>query len=236
MGFDPISLGIIGGTAAAAGGGKKGGNSLASQQLALQQQQLAFGKQTFETGMGAWTPAKDYWSTLLSGDKTAVNAAIGPISDQVRMTGAATGRNIASSMPAGGERNLAVALNQGDTYNNLSRLYAGVQPTAATALGQLAAMPMQAGTAIMGQAAPNIGAAAAMQANTANNKMSGASGLGSLLYSMGNGSTGKLRGSIVPSDSYGYPGIGGGTPGYNPGMYIPGLGPGTYPPLPTGLG
>lgn len=178
-----IAAGMAAAGAAGSSGGKKGGgNSLAAQQLQVQQQQLAFGKEAFGTGMKAWQPATDYWKALLSGDRTMMDAAVGPTSDVVRSTGAATGRNIASSMPAGGERNLAVALNSGDTYNNLSRLYAGVQPTAANALGQLSTIPIQAGTNIMGQAAPNIGAAAGAQANTANNKMSGAQGLGSLLY------------------------------------------------------
>jgi len=196
-----LAIGGIASGAGAASGGKKGNNT-ARQQLALQQQQLAFGKEAFNTGMGAWTPATDYWKTLLSGDRTAVEGAIGPISDQVRSVGAATGRSIASSMPAGGERNLALALNSGDTYNNLARLYAGVQPTAANALGQLAAIPMGAGTSIMGQAAPNIGAAVAAQNAQNQNKMAGASGLGSLLYrvgtkgSSGSGGGGKSSGNV----------------------------------------
>ena len=179
-----LTIGALG-AASGAGSGKKGKNA-AKQQVALGRDVLNFGKQAFNTGMGAWTPATDYWKTILSGDRTAVEGAIGPISDQVRSVGAATGRNIASSMPAGGERNLALELNSGNTYNNLARLYAGAQPTAASALAQLAGIPMGFGTSMIGTGTGAQSAGYGMLGNQALEGMQGAYGFGNLAYRLAN--------------------------------------------------
>ena len=176
---------LAGGLASGAGsaaGGKKAGDA-ADKQLGLQQQQLALGKDLTATGMNtAWKPAANYWSTLLSGNPTAVQGAIGPISEQMRTQSGAGIRNLASSMPAGGERNLAVAQAQNQQYGDLARLYAGVQPQAAAALGQLSAIPMQTGTAIMGQGAPQVGAGLYSQIAGQQQAAQGMAGAGNLLY------------------------------------------------------
>lgn len=201
----PIALGV-GAAAGGASGGKKG-SGVASKQLALQQQQLDFGKQIFNTGMQAWTPANNYWQALLSGDTTKASQAVGPYSDIIKQQGAATGRQIASSTPAGGERNAAEAQNVSDTYNQTARLYAGVQPTAAQALGTLAGLPMQSGVGIMGQGAPNVSAGLKYQRSVAEQAQQGAAGLGSLLYRMstkrGGGTTPPFGGGSIPGVSSG---------------------------------
>lgn len=140
---------IIGGVAAGAGsasGGKKGAGAAkkaADQQFQMQQQ-------AFNTGMQAWQPAKDYWAALLSGDKAKMDAAVGPYADTIRQQGQASAQQIAATSPAGGETNLAQQQNLGGQYNQIARLTAGMQPQAATALGNLAGLPLQIG-------APNVG-------------------------------------------------------------------------------
>jgi hypothetical protein len=174
--------GALAGGAGSAMGGKKG-NDAAKEQLGLQKSVLNLGKDLTATGMNtAWKPAANYWSTLLSGNPTAVQEAIGPISEQMRTQSQAGINNLASSMPAGGERSLAVAQAQNQQYGNLARLYAGVQPQAAQALGQLSTIPMQTGAGIMGQGAPQVGAGLYAQQMAQNSAAQGMAGAGNLLY------------------------------------------------------
>lgn len=175
---------IVGGALSAGGsaaGGKKAGDA-AAKQLQLQQQQLNLGRNLVGQGMTAWTPARDYWQTLLNGNPAAVQGAIGPISEQMRQQSAAGIRNLASTMPAGGERNLAVANASNQQYGDLARLYAGVQPQAASALGQLSAIPLQSGVATMWQGAPQVGAGLQAQAQGQQQAAQGMQGAGQLLY------------------------------------------------------
>jgi hypothetical protein len=181
LGIGTIASGALSG-AGSAKGGKHAGDA-AKQQLALQQQQLNLGKDLTATGMNsAWKPAANYWSTLLSGNPTAVQGAIGPISEQMRTQSGAGIRNLASSMPAGGERNLAVAEATNKQYGDLARLYAGVQPQAASALGQLSQVPIGAGVSTMGQGAPQVGAGLYAQQQGQGLAAQGMAGAGNLLY------------------------------------------------------
>lgn len=136
----------IAGAGASAAGGKKGNSAAkdaANRQFQMQQS-------LFNTGLSAWQPAADYFKSLLSGDPTQIAAAVGPTSDILKGQAASQSRQLAATMPAGGEANSAQAQNAQGSYNNLARLYAGVQPAAASALGQLASAPM-------GASAPNVG-------------------------------------------------------------------------------
>lgn len=177
--------GIAGGLASAgssAAGGKKASDQL-NKQLQLQQQQLQLGRDLTAQGMTkAWTPAANYWNTLLSGTDAAVQGAIGPISEQMRQQSGAGIRNLASTMPAGGERNLAVANATNQQYGDLARLYAGVQPQAASALGQLSQIPIGAGVGTMGQGAPQVGAGLWSQAMGQQQAAQGMQGAGQMLY------------------------------------------------------
>jgi hypothetical protein len=183
---------VVGGALAGAGassGGKKGAGAArkaAEQQFAIQSQQLNFGRDVFNTGMKAWQPAADYWTSLLSGDPNKMAEATGPTRDILNQQEGAQERSLAG-LPAGGERNLAVAQAKQDNYNNIARLTAGVQPTAANALGQLAGLPVGAGVGIQGQGAPNVGAGLKFDTHQQEQKgqAGGAvgSGLGNILYS-----------------------------------------------------
>lgn len=174
----PIAIGASG--AASAAGGKKG-NGLAKQQLQLQQDQLAFGKNLVNTGMEAWQPSKDYWTSLLQGGPAATTA-VGPYAAQLRTQGTGAANAIQAGLPAGGERNLALANNNAGTYSQIQRLTAGVQPTAASALGQLSGVPISAGTSATGQAVSLAPTLLGNQQATKGANASGATGLGNLLY------------------------------------------------------
>jgi hypothetical protein len=195
---------IAGGVGSAVGSGKsaKGGNAIADKQLALQQGQLNFGKGLAQAGMGAWQPAANYWSTLLGGDKTAIQGAVGPSADLLRGSTNAAQRTIGNILPAGGERNLALAQNAQQGYSQIGRLYAGVQPAAAAQLGQLSQIPLGAGVGTMGQGAPQVAAGLQAQQGAKGQAMQGAQGAGGLLYQginkLGNrnqGGNGSAKGS-----------------------------------------
>lgn len=204
----PAVAAIAGGVASGAGsaaGGKKAGDA-ANKQLALQQQQLQFGRGLAQQGMSqAWAPAANYWNTLLSGNPTAVQGAIGPISEQMRGQSGAGIRNLSSSLPAGGERNLAIAEATNKQYGDLARLYAGVQPQAAGALGQLSQIPLNAGASVMGQGAPQVGAGLGAQAYGQGLAAQGMQGAGNLIYQglhkgqqAGVGKGSGSQGTVVP--------------------------------------
>lgn len=141
-----LAIGGLAGGAGSAMGGKKGAN--AAKKAAEAQAQMQ--QQMFQTGLSAWQPAANYWQTLLKGDPNAVAQATGPYADLIRQQAQASQGQIAATMPAGGEANMAQAQNINAMSSNMARLFAGMQPTAAQALGQLAGMPMQLG-------APNVG-------------------------------------------------------------------------------
>jgi hypothetical protein len=184
-----LGLGTAVGGIGAGAGGKKGGGAArqaANQQFQIQSQQLQLGRDLLNTGMKAWQPSADYWTSILSGDPNKMAEATGPTRDILNQQEGAQERSLAG-LPAGGERNLAVAQAKQDNYNNIARLTAGVQPTAANALGQLAGLPVGAGVGIQGQGAPNVGAGLKFDTHQQEQKgqAGGAvgSGLGNILYS-----------------------------------------------------
>jgi hypothetical protein len=196
---------LVGGALSAGGSasqGKKAGDA-ANKQMALQQQQLNFGRDLTQAGMGAWQPAANYWSTLLGGDRTAIQGAVGPSADLVRGSMTAANRTIGNSLPAGGERNLALAQANQAGYSQLGRLYAGVQPQAAAMLGQLSQIPIGAGVSTMGQGAPQVAAGLQSQLGQQGMAAQGMQGAGNLLYQgvnkarQGKGGGGS-QGSVVP--------------------------------------
>lgn len=187
---------LVGGAVGASSGGKKGGGSnKAAQQAADRQFQMQ--QQLFSTALSAWQPAANYYQSLLSGDPTKMTQAVGPTSDILKQQGQAQARELAARMPSGGEANAAQAASAQNTSNSLARLYAGVQPAAASALGQLSGAPM-------GASAPNVGSGLKFdthqQEQLSQSKGQLGSGLGTLAAnSKHRGSTGKGSGSGTPN-------------------------------------
>lgn len=178
----------LAGTAASSAGGKKASNKAsdaATQQLNIQKQQLAQSQQLITEGQSAFNPAKDYWTSLLQGGQAA-QVAVAPIAEQVQATSEAGQKNILNSLPAGGERNLALAQAKIQQGADVSRLYAGVQPTAAQNLAQLAGIAGGQGVGIANTASPSTANATNYFANTAATDSASAgqsaSALGRYLY------------------------------------------------------
>ena len=214
----PIIGGIAAGAGSAAGGKKQ--SSAAKAATNLQQQQLDFGKQLANTAINsAWTPASNYWTALLKGGPAATTA-VGPYAGQLRTQGTGALNAISSTLPAGGEKNLAMANTIGNTYSNIQRLTAGMQPTAATALGSLAGPLLGAGTNTSGQGLSLTPSLLQNAQFTAASTQQGAAGLGNLLYnamnkpsSSGIGAPATLQSlglnSTIGLGGLGIPGIGG---------------------------
>src|SRR5215469_7253321 len=135
-------IGAAGSLGSAAGGKKaqKQANQLAGQQLGLE-------KSMFGQGQSLLAPASNFWQSLLHGGQAAVQAT-GPIASQIGQAAQGARNSIQAMTPRGGEQNLAVANTFNDASNNIARLYAGMQPTAAGALGQLGGQFLGAGQAL----------------------------------------------------------------------------------------
>ncbi len=180
-----LAVPAIAGAGASAAGGKKGGGAAkdaANKQFQMQQQ-------LFQTALGAWQPAADYFKKLLSGDPTQIAQAVGPTSDILKGQAQSQARQLSATMPAGGESIAAQGANAQGSYNQLARLYAGVQPGAATALGQLASAPM-------GASAPNVGSGLKFDTHQQEQQSQAKGSLGSSLGQAGAGAKhGKQRNS-----------------------------------------
>lgn len=99
----------------------------------------------------------DYWTSILKGGPQA-QAAVAPYAANITANAATTTQAIQNNMSAGGEKELALSRVPSQTAGQVASLYAGMQPTAASALGNLALGTAGAGTGSGGVSA-NAGAA-----------------------------------------------------------------------------
>ena len=195
---------IIGGTIGAGGsiasgiGGKKAqnkANQLAQSQLQLQKNQFGLTKQQYGAGNQAVQPATNFWTDLLKGGQAAQQAT-GPYASLIGQAAQGARQNILGSTPRGGEQNLALAQNTNQASNNIARLYAGMQPTAASNLSQIAGEYFGSGSAVNPGA--NVGAAAQNYLSQQQQAHESAGNFGGLLYQavnkLGNKSGGKQPG------------------------------------------
>ena len=217
----PIATAVIGaaGSAASASGGKKAqgkANQIAQQQLGLQQQQFGLTKQQVGLGNAALSPAATYFQQLLQGGQAA-RLAVSPSSQLIGQVGEGAQRAIQAGVPRGGEQNLALSQNRLNTAGQIANLYTGVQPAAASALGQLGGVYLGSGSALSPFA--NTGAALGSYGQQQQLASQSGSGFGNLLF---NG---------LKKIQSGSGGLGGG------GKAEPGGGGGGTPPfLPAGKG
>lgn len=172
------------------GGGSGGKKGLAQQQEGLQSSQFGLAQQQLSKANAALAPSTNYWNALMNGGQAAVQAT-GPYASLLGQSASGTTQAIQASTPRGGEQNLAIAQNYNQLGNNVSRLYAGMQPAAAQGLAQNASALMGSASAFNPQASPY----AAEAALGGSNQLKGASaqGLGSLAYKGGqSANAGKL--------------------------------------------
>lgn len=139
--------------------------------------------------------ASNYWQSILAGGPAA-QSATAPYAETIAGQTAAAQKQIQQTLPAGGEKNLALAELPIQSATNIARLYEGLEPTAASALSSLGLGAASAGSSSGGVSA-SAGTAnenlAATTAASKNNMMGGiGSGLGTLaggvLGSKGTGS------------------------------------------------
>lgn len=187
LGAPALIAGTVGaGAAGAASGGKKHRNNpadqAAAQQAANQKELIAFGKQAFGTGMTAWNPAVNYFQQLLQGGQAA-RVATGPSAELTREAYTGGQQQLQDMVPRGGERNLALAQSTTRESGDLSRLYSGVQPMAAQALGALSGIPIGVSPGFTGSAGTNVGASLNYYQNQQQQQQQSGAGIGQLLYS-----------------------------------------------------
>jgi len=178
--------GAAAGAGAASGGGKKGGgnsqaNAAAAAQAANQKELIQFGEKAFGTGMTAWNPAVNYFQQLLQGGQAA-RVATGPSAELTREAYTGGQHQLQDLVPRGGERNLALAQSTTRESGDLSRLYSGVQPMAAQALGALSGIPIGVSPGFTGNAGTNVGASLNYYTNQAQQQQQSGAGIGQLLY------------------------------------------------------
>lgn len=187
----PIAKGIgAAGSAASGASGKKASsaaNKLAQQQLQLQQNQFGVAKQQLGSGNAALGGATNYWNALMAGGQTARNA-VGPSASLIGQAAQGARNSIQAMTPRGGEQNLAIAQNYNQSANDISRLYAGMQPLAAQGLMQTGGEYLGSAGAFNPTASP--GAAAGVYGQQMQNAQQAGQGYGSLLYNAMNKSSG----------------------------------------------
>ena len=160
------------------GGSMAGGKKAQNQANKLASTQLGLEQGMFNKAGSLMAPAGDFWSNLLKGGQAAVQAT-GPIASQIGQAAQGARNSIMATIPRGGEQNLALANTFNDASNNVARLYAGMQPAAAGALGQLGGAYLGAGQSL-GFPATMGGLGSAQMGQQG--AMAGGAGFGSLLY------------------------------------------------------
>ena len=148
------------------------------QQNRIQQEQLALGRRAFD-------PALNYWSSILQGGHAA-NLALGPESQAIRGGFDVAQRNIEQNLPRGGERNLGLAQLEIEKGGRLGNLPTLARRQAAGSLGQLAGLPFGVASAAGGQASGLAGNLLNYGLSQQQQALSGATGIGELLYKIAN--------------------------------------------------
>ncbi len=176
------------------------------------------GQNLLQTGLPMFQQGAGYYGSLLN-SRNAAQAATAPAAANITgaFTGAKTG--VQRSFLQGGQRDQALADLNRDQANQVSRLYAGVQPAAASAL-------MQGGANAIGQGNQAFGAAAGASTQagqlglgqaqfSANQQQMFGSGFGNLLGGLpwqqilgGFGKTGASNPSAAQRPTMGIPSYG----------------------------
>jgi hypothetical protein len=166
----------------------------------LQNTEAGLLKQYSSMALPDLASAGNYWTALMKGGPAA-QAATAPMAQQITAQTGAAQKQIEQNLPAGGEKNLALAQLPMQGATNIANLYQGLGPTAAAQLQALGLGSAGAGTgsgAVSSTTGAGLGNLAGQQAQAKGNMTGGiGGGLGSLaggaLASKGTG-TGALGG------------------------------------------
>jgi len=165
-------------------------------QVGLQQTEADLLKQYAAFALPNLNTASNYWGQILKGG-SAAQSATAPYAQLINQQAGQTRNNIINTLPAGGEKNLALATLPIQTATNVANLYQTLQPTAAGALQGLAVGAGGLGTG-SGQVSAGAGASLnqlAGQQAAAKGQMWGGigQGAGALLGGMAGGGTGIFK-------------------------------------------
>ena len=122
---------------------KMGSKRSGAEQQALAGQQgaagalMGQGQSLFGAGMPAMRTALNYYSTLLQGNRAAMNQAVAGPTAQITDMYRGAERNLERTGVRGGVKDLATAELGRDRTSKLAQLTTGVQPMAAASLGSL---------------------------------------------------------------------------------------------------
>jgi len=153
-----IAAPLIGGALGLGGGiaGGKGAKDAAKKQfnienqlLGITKQQAGIGQQYANIGIPALQSSSNFWSNILKGGPAAQQAT-GPVAGLLGQQYAGAARGIQSSLPAGGETNLALANLKAQQAQQTGQLYQGLQPTAAQQLTAIGTGAGQTGAGLTG--------------------------------------------------------------------------------------
>lgn len=130
---------------------KRAGQASAAQDAALQQQMFGLGQAQrrggglYDQSLPMFQQAGNYYKTLLSGNRAAMNQATAGPAAQITSTYRGAQRSLLGSTIRGGARDTALAELNRDRAASLAGLHTGVQPMAAGALAGLGGQGMTMG-------------------------------------------------------------------------------------------
>jgi len=182
------------------GKGPKVPQSSIDAQVNLQNTESDLLKQYSNIALPYMTSAGNYWQALMQGGPAA-QRAVAPYAQDISTQAGTTARNITNTLPAGGERNLALAELPIATGTNIANLYQRMGPLAAEQLQALSLGSAGAGNAAGGVSASAGAANENLAASVANSK-------GNMFGSAGAG-LGSLAGSVLASKGTGTGALGG---------------------------
>jgi hypothetical protein len=132
--------------------------SVINSQADLQNTEAGLLKQYSGVALPLINTAGDYWSRLLAGG-SAAQAATAPFAQTIAGQTAAAQKQIQQNLPAGGEKNLALAELPISQAASVANLYQGLGPLAAGNLQNLALGSASAGT---GSGSVGVGAGSSL--------------------------------------------------------------------------
>lgn len=155
-------------------------------QVGLQNTEADLLKKYSAVAMPGLNTASNYWMDILKGGPSA-QAATAPYAQTIAGQTAAAQRQIKDMLPAGGEKNLALAQLPISQARSVADLYQGLGPTAASQLQALGLGSAGAGTGAGSVSATAGGSMANLAGQQAAGKGSMAGGIGSGLGSLAGG-------------------------------------------------
>lgn len=174
------------------GKGSKGLNvpqSVLNSTMDLQNLEKSLLSQYSSIAIPGISSASNYYSDLLKGGPTA-QSATAPYAQKIQEQAGVTQRNILNNLPAGGERNLALAQLPLTTGTNIANLYQGLGPQAASGLSGLSLGAAGAGTGSGGVSSSAGSSLTGLAGQQQQAKGSATGGIGAGLGSLAGGALG----------------------------------------------